>query len=491
MIIKEFGAVDYIDFSPVSFDNFAATCSVRVQIYNAITKLVLKNFSTFQKQAYGATYRKDGMLLIAGDEDAKVRVFDVATKSVLRVLKGHSSPVHRTFFANDLHHVFSCADDKTVKYWDLATEKYILNFREHTDYVRAGACNPISDDIILSGGYDGQIKMLDTRSKVCAINMDHGAPVESLLFLPSGGIIVSSGGTDIKVWDAIAGGRQLMNISQHTKTVTCLKTTSDGRHLISGSLDRHVKFFNTTNYQCVHSFDYANSVLSVGISKDDDTLAVGTVDGTLSVHRREQKASKEKVEPKRDKKSRFQSFRYADEFVENKQGVKLDKHDKFLRKFEYSQALNNVLSRHCMNKTPEVTIGLMQELVRRQGLEIALANRTQDSIGRIITFFIKYLSDSRFTRILLDIINIFLNVYEDSFHSLTPAIQKLIIQLHRRIKQEEELTLEFLQLQGELDIIMNAANGVREDQQFQLAVVNEKKLEPSINAQKASIIKVK
>jgi U3 small nucleolar RNA-associated protein 15 len=449
----------------------------------------LKNISTFQKCAFGATFRKDGMLIIAGDEEAKVRVFDVNTKSVLRVLKGHSAPVHRAYFANDLHHVFSCSDDKTVKYWDLATEKSILNFREHSDYVRAGAINPVSDDIILSGGYDGQIKMLDTRSKTCAINMNHGAPIESLLFLPSGGIIVSSGGSDIKIWDAIAGGRQLMTVSQHTKTVTCLKTTSDGRHLISGSLDRHVKFFNTTNYQCVHSSDYANSVLSVGISKDDDTLAVGTVDGTISVHRREQKVSKEKAEPKRERKSRFQSYKLADEFVEKAKKVQLEKHDRLLRKFEYSQALSTVLSRHCMNRTPEVTVALMQELMRRQGLETAFANRSQDSIGRILTFFNKYLSDSRFTRTLIDIVNIFLNVYEDSFHTLTPEIQRLIIQLHRRIKQEEELTLEFLKLQGELDIIMNAATGVSEDQQLQLSA-NEKKLEPSINAQKASVIKV-
>lgn len=430
------------------------------------------------------------MLIIAGDEDAKVRVFDVNTKSVLRVLKGHSAPVHRTYFANDLHHVFSCSDDKTVKYWDLPTEKFILNFREHTDYVRAGACNPVSDDVILSGGYDGQIKMLDTRSKVCAIKMDHGAPVESLLFLPSGGIIVSAGGTDIKVWDAIAGGRQLVNISQHTKTVTCLKTTSDGRHLISGSLDRHVKFFNTTNYQCVHSFDYANSVLSVGIAKDDATLAVGTVDGSISVHRREEKSSAGNFEMKREKKSRFQSYRFADEFVEKAKRADLEKHDRYLRKFEYSQALSSVLTRNCMNRTPETTVALMQELMRRQGLEIAFANRTQDSIGRILTFFNKYLSDSRFTRTLIDIVNIFLNVYEESFHTLTSEVQRLIIQLHRRIKHEEELTFEFLRLQGELEIIMNAANGVREDQQHQLSTLNDKKLEQSVDAKKASVIKI-
>lgn len=61
------------------------------------------------------------------------------------------------------------------------------------DYVRAGAISPISTDIILSGGYDNIVRMYDTRINNSVFNLDHGAPVESVLFLPTGGVFLSAG----------------------------------------------------------------------------------------------------------------------------------------------------------------------------------------------------------------------------------------------------------------------------------------------------------
>lgn len=61
------------------------------------------------------------------------------------------------------------------------------------DYVRAGAISPVSTDIILSGGYDNIVRMYDTRINNSVFNMDHGAPVESVLFLPTGGVFLSAG----------------------------------------------------------------------------------------------------------------------------------------------------------------------------------------------------------------------------------------------------------------------------------------------------------
>lgn len=486
VIIKEFGSIDYVDFSPLPPYNFAVTCSVRVQIYNPLTKLVLKNISAFQKQAYGGTFRKDGQLLVAGDEDGHVRLFDANSRTVLRVFKGHSAPVHRTFFTSDLHHIASFSDDKSVIIWDIAAEKSINSFRFHTDYVRAGAINPASENIILSGSYDNLIKMYDIRTSKEVMSLNHGSPLESLVFLPTGGIFISAGGNDIKVWDAVSGGRQLVNISQHTKAVTCLQVSSDGRHLVSGSLDRQVKFFNTTTYQMVHKMSYTNSILSMGLSRDSNTLVVGQVDGTLGIHTREHKNKDEKIERVREKRRKRRNFRIADELIMRNKPEKETKHDKLLRQFEYSAALDSVLTRHCTSLCPQVTVAVMQELLRRHGLTTAFSNRTQDSLARILTFFNKYISDGRFTRVLIDIVNVFLDVHEKSFLSLAADVQKLFIELCRRVTIEEELSIEFLKLQGCLDMVMTSAAGVKEDNEIE--TISSLKLHQSENAQQASVI---
>lgn len=70
------------------------------------------------------------------------------------------------------------------------------------DYVRAGAVCPSTPDVLLSGSYDRSVRMYDTRTNEQVLCVDHGAPVESILFLPSGGIFLSAGeiAVDIRHW---------------------------------------------------------------------------------------------------------------------------------------------------------------------------------------------------------------------------------------------------------------------------------------------------
>lgn len=164
-----------------------------MQVYNPITKLVTKNLSRFKEAAYGGSFRNDGKLICAGGEEAVIRLFDVNTKSLLRLFSGHKAAIHRTFFTADNLHIASFSDDKTVAVWDIPSEKQIISFNEHSDYIRAGAVSPISTDILLSGGYDKHIYMYDTRTSKQILSVNHEAPVESLLFLPSGGIFLSAG----------------------------------------------------------------------------------------------------------------------------------------------------------------------------------------------------------------------------------------------------------------------------------------------------------
>lgn len=58
----------------------------------------------------------------------------------------------------------------------------------------------------------------------------------------------------------------LAKITQHHKTVTCLKIASNGHRILSGSLDRHVKVYDAGTYKTLHALDYPNAVLSIGIS---------------------------------------------------------------------------------------------------------------------------------------------------------------------------------------------------------------------------------
>lgn len=198
VLVKEFGPIDYIDFSPVEPHYFTVTCSVRVQVYNPITKLGVKTYSRFKEAAYGGCFRRDGKLLCAGGEEAVVRLFNIGSNNMLRLFAGHKAAVHRAFFTADDLHIASFSDDKSVILWDIPSEKQVVSFNEHSDYVRAGAVSPVSTDVLVSGGYDKIIHMYDTRTSKKILSVNHDAPVESLLFLPTGGIFLSAGSIYIK-----------------------------------------------------------------------------------------------------------------------------------------------------------------------------------------------------------------------------------------------------------------------------------------------------
>jgi len=168
---------------------------------------------------------------------------------VYRLFKGHSAPVHRVSFIHKEPQIVTFSDDKTVRVWDIPTENTLHTFEGHNDYIRAGIVSPDVPNIVLSGGYDNIVKMWDIRTDKEVMTMDHKSPVESLLFMPSGGLFLSAGGTDIKIWDVLAGGKLRGALAQHHKTVTCLKLASGGKRLLSASLDRHVKIFDVGSFK--------------------------------------------------------------------------------------------------------------------------------------------------------------------------------------------------------------------------------------------------
>ncbi|KAK7870109.1 hypothetical protein R5R35_011087 [Gryllus longicercus] len=488
VLLKEFGAIDYINFSPVQPYYFALTCSVRVQVYNPVTKQVYKNLSRFREAAYGAAFRSDGQLLCVGGEEGHIKLFEIKNKTLLRVFKGHRGPVHRCFFTSDKTHIASFSDDKTVSLWDIPSEKRITSFTEHTDYVRGGTVSPVSSDIVLSGAYDSAVCMYDSRMKVTALKVDHGAPVECVMFLPSGGIFLSAGGTEVRVWDALAGGRLLAKLSQHHKTVTCLHLASDNKRIMSGSLDRHVKIYDVASYKVVHTLDYPNSILSLGVSPGDETIAVGMVDGLVSITQKE----KGQKPPKQERRV---SYRYipdnfqpaeVDEVVEQEEFEAMSKFDQYFRKFEYSKALDSVLSIYVTKKHPARTVAVFRELMKRKGLQNALAGREGKSLAVILRFLIKYLGDYRFTEILINVADILLDVYEDSPLVTTDlTVSQLLKRLTQRVHEEEHLSESLANLQGCLSMLLAGASSVDS------SVPDPASIFPSVDAQKTTVIEVK
>ena len=73
--------------------SFPSHLLIQVQVHSNHDEEIIKSFSCFREVAYCGSYRNDGRLLVAGDDEGLVRLFDVARKTLLRTFRGHEGLV--------------------------------------------------------------------------------------------------------------------------------------------------------------------------------------------------------------------------------------------------------------------------------------------------------------------------------------------------------------------------------------------------------------
>jgi U3 small nucleolar RNA-associated protein 15 len=268
-------------------------------------------------------------------------------------------------------------------------------FTDHTDYVRSGLVSPSNPALILTGSYDSTVRLWDTREGACVMTMRGGGggaaawPVEDVLMFPSGSAALSASGPILRVWDLVAGGRCVRAMSNHQKTVTALAFDGRAGRLLTGGLDQMVKVYDISTYKVVHTMKYPAPVLSLAISvgisapsakpaaeppsrqPDDTHIAAGLSDGTLSVRRRDPKASEApSAEAEREAlrantyeffatgmlgnigernlqpKTRSKPAGDLNEVkIAGRRKKKLREYDRFLKGFKYGAALDSVLGK--------------------------------------------------------------------------------------------------------------------------------------------------
>lgn len=59
---------------------------------------------------------------------------------------------------------------------------------------------------------------------------------------------------------------------------------------------------------------------------------------------------------------------------------------------------------------------------------------------------------------LIDVANILLDVYEEQFKEFTGPIGRNFLNLIKALRKEEQLTKEFLEINGSLELILSAAS---------------------------------
>lgn len=477
-------------------DLFAVTAGPRVDVYSIRKRDPLKTIGRFDSVARGGEIRCDSRVLVAGEDSGKMQVFDVAGGGRAQVLKTwhiHKQPVWVTKWSPaDMTMLMSASDDKTVRLWDLPSPTPTRQFVGHQDYVRSGAFMPgglgSSSNMLVTGSYDATVRIWDSRVPTGSVlTFKHAAPVEQVLPLPTGTTVLAAADNAISVLDLVAA-KPLRVITNHQKTVTSLCLASNGKRVVSGGLDGHVKIFETGSWNVVAGMKYPSPVLSLsvitaGANAADRHLAVGMQSGVLSLKTRLTGTAAEKERDrartaaitdlsqldvaKSSKRKRKEIITRSlanvdsgvDFLIDNDlSGRKRGKEQKWqsdLRHGRYAAALDGVLDTSAPDHSKLNVLTLLITLRHRSALRAAVENRDEESVQPVLSWICNHIIDPRYRAACVDVGFHLLDLYAEHVGQ-SAELATGFKTLRKRVSQEVEKAQLAAQTGGMLEALMIA-----------------------------------
>ena len=266
------GHTNYVYMANFNPDATLLTSSSRdntARIWDVASGKQLHTFDGFRCAVKVATFSPDGKLLAASGNDGMLKLYDAKSYKELKSMVHRDSPdidmaTYSFLFSRDGKQIYAGNGDGTISVWDIASGKEIRSWQAHPTIALKLVISPDYRHLVSLG--DPMVKIWDTKTwrELATLSIPRTAETSnfsaSALAISHNGRLIAASYVELDskrttylavntiVWNAKTG-EKLFTLSGHKFDINGLIFTPDDRHLLTGSIDATIKFWDMRDGQ--------------------------------------------------------------------------------------------------------------------------------------------------------------------------------------------------------------------------------------------------
>lgn len=176
-----------------------------------------------------------------------------------------------------------------LKKWEWGRLAYLCELSEKTwpltGQVEAVEFSP-TGELFASGDFDGQLRIINSRTGGVVHRIDIGENVHSVAFDPTGNLIaVGCGDSVVRIFNI--DGAEIAQLTGHTDAVLSVQFSHDGTRLLSSGYDNTARIWDLSTKETIQILKGHNWwVWSAEFSPDDQRIVTASQDGKAMVWQR-------------------------------------------------------------------------------------------------------------------------------------------------------------------------------------------------------------